>query len=192
MKICKDRFGGICGVANSQPPPSDDCLRSIWKIFGCKEGLLSIDDNLRKTSLSAAKSRIKSIHDQSKYSISNDNTLMHRHHCFGITSLNSNNILLGQSASSDPIVDSYLRRPELVTDGIRISRLTTGGCYYQETKLSKLNISINPSKLIRKLVIYTTLLSGNRYILSIYFLRIKHNLFSKIKRSSNGKSKYDG
>lgn len=164
-----DRENGICGNDEVSPYPlSDDCLKLLWNKTNCKMSAFDIDRwrNMRKIEV---KSKMQEIRSKSIYGVYNPDGELYRILCYGITSLNSVNVLYKKD-----VFTPYSGRTQLITDGIRYGIQGTNSCFRKTVSPVSIRIVIRISVLIRKLVIYSP-----RYESKIK-RALNHNLFKKI------------
>lgn len=132
---------------------SDECLRLIFINRHCSDSAISYAQHLKNKSIDFVRNWIIEKRDNSRYNVYSSEGL-NRVLCFGITSLNTYNILYKAVVESIPTPSNILNNPNLITDGVRFDTTEDYSCFRQSSGNRSLKITLTNEKLIRKLVIY--------------------------------------
>lgn len=170
-----DKFEGICGGPEDKEPYFDDCYRYLWKNWSCNINMFSMNDWKGQTIVETRKN-ITSLYYDSIYNNYDLSGRMKRFLCFGITSLNTFNVLYFSKVEPTSESKNPLYKSLLITDGIRSSKMVKGGCFLGENGV-QIKIQFKKKYLIRKIKIFAPVLEGFIFSYSKYFKLIEFFVF---------------
>lgn len=151
----------MCGIQGG-PIPQQSCLRTLWTLQGCNIDSLTIDNTWMSYSVSVAENKIREIHQNSLVNKFDSNGVLYRSICFGITSINTKNILYKAVVKFNHPGSDDVFHPSLITDGLREGKMDlVRGCFMSVSVNPLIIIELSSPEILRKIVIYTKLFSGN-------------------------------
>lgn len=133
---------------------SYECLKLLYTNRNCSETAIKYAPTTSFSSLNFLKSWIndKRINSTRDHFFDGSRS---RIYCYGITSLNSLNCLFEARTHVATQPSEIYYNSRLLTDGIRYPKSTEGGCFKSYSSSKDVLIFVEPSKIIRKIVIYS-------------------------------------
>lgn len=146
---------------------SEKCLKFILKSKNCKENAWKFYVDLSFSDLDELKGYVAKSYKDSSFNSYDENGNLFRVMCYGITTLNDYNVLLRAKVTTNPEPSDFRYASSLITDGVRLSKLKHGGCFQQDNGDKTVTIDVEKPKIIRKIIIYSTIIENKQISLRI-------------------------